>query len=342
MTAPAAWCVPVRKVRCALKWTPVTHVKGCNVNTGQTSARGLASVWVSGRSTQALSFVIAWMREFVSVLTKYPVSFLQLMREPFAFWMVPSIRTARSSSPAASTNACAAMGRLAACRAAPWMWCCPGPTAPCHAGSRCPESAARSGCASPRLRPVRWVVLPWRVSRLDVGWDGMRRTAYRDTTIHSSLTLVSLQCETQSWEVMYMSLTWLRRGSRKQRKEELKEGLRKGEETWRKETALSVQSGMWNSDVIHHSVVWIKDHFSDKFSQNLLSSFCYIWVNELIDDGLFISPLTPLSIFFFSLSSGGNCQIWQLRRQPELHWADHRVGRLLSNLRHGGVHEGHQ
>lgn len=259
------------------------------------------------------------------------------MRELFAFWMVLSIGTARSSSPAASTSACAAMGRLAACHAAPWMWCCPGPTAPCHAGSRCLESAARSGCVSPRLRPVRWVVLPWRVSRLEVGWDGMRRTAYRDT-----LTLVSLQCETQSWEVMYISLTWSGRGSRKQRKEKLKEGLRKGEETWRKETGLSVQSGMWNSDVIHRSVVWIKDNFSNKFSPNMLSSLSYIQVHELIDDGLFFSPLTPLSIFAFSLSSGGNGEIWQLRRQPQLHWADHRVGRLLSNLRHGVVHQGHQ
>lgn len=180
------------------------------------------------------------------------------------------------------------MGRLAVCHAAPWMWCCPGPTAPCHAGSRCLESAVRSGYASPRLRPVRWVVLPWRVSRQDVGWDGMRQTAYRDT-----LTLVSLQCETQSWEVMYISLTWSGRGSRKQREKKLKEGLRKGEETWRKETGLSVQSGMWNSDV-----VWIKDHFSNKFSPDMLSSLSYIRVHELIEDGfVFFSTNSSVHVF---------------------------------------------
>lgn len=43
-----------------------------------------------------------------------------------------------------------------------------------------------------------------------------------------------------------------------------------------------------------------------------------------------------------SLSSGGNGQIWRLGLQPELHRADHRVGRLLPNVWNGRVHQGHQ
>lgn len=43
-----------------------------------------------------------------------------------------------------------------------------------------------------------------------------------------------------------------------------------------------------------------------------------------------------------SLSSGGNGQTWRLGLQPELHRADHRVGRLLPNVWNGSVHQGHQ
>lgn len=47
MTAPAAWCVPVREGRRARTRAPATRVKGCGVTTPKTSARGRVSVLVS-------------------------------------------------------------------------------------------------------------------------------------------------------------------------------------------------------------------------------------------------------------------------------------------------------
>lgn len=48
------------------------------------------------------------------------------------------------------------------------------------------------------------------------------------------------------------------------------------------------------------------------------------------------------SLCSFSLPSGGNCEFRRLGFQPELHRADHRVGRLLADVRHGPVHQSHQ
>lgn len=44
----------------------------------------------------------------------------QLTKEKRVFWAVPSIRTARPSSPAANTSVCAVTGRRPACRTVTW------------------------------------------------------------------------------------------------------------------------------------------------------------------------------------------------------------------------------
>lgn len=122
-----------------------------------------------------LHFSVSFLRDInIKILTPFQTSVHQLMKEMSVFWMVRSTRTARRSSPPASISVCAVMGRSPACRAATWTWCCLGRTAPCHGGSRYQESAVRSGCVSPRLKPVHWVALPWQVRRLEIQWDGIR------------------------------------------------------------------------------------------------------------------------------------------------------------------------
>lgn len=154
MTASAAWCVPVREGSHVRTWIPATRVKGCGVNTPQTSTRGRASVSVSTPPPplQHDKWPDQTSGDPHSNLT--PFSPLQLTGVKRVCWKVLSIRADRPFSPAVSTSACAVTGRSAVCRAATLTWCCPGPIAPCPAGFRCPESAAKSGFVTPRLRPA--------------------------------------------------------------------------------------------------------------------------------------------------------------------------------------------
>lgn len=137
-----------RRVSSALTSIPATHTEGCIVTTQPTSKRGLASALVSA-STFTVKLLIV-VKSLINFLCMCP----QLKRDMCVFWMGPSTRMVRSSSRAVNTNAFAGMDRSAVCLAAMWTLCCQDQTASCPGGSRYQESAARSGCVRPPLRPV--------------------------------------------------------------------------------------------------------------------------------------------------------------------------------------------
>lgn len=186
---------------------------------------------------------------FLKTKTK-PASFLyflQLMRDMCVFWTVLSTRTARPSSPAASTSVCVVTDRSPACRAATWTWCCPVQTAPCHGGFSCLESAARSGCVIPRLRPVHWVALPWQVSETGsaVRWDGLH--AQTDIDVQSPLPLWRLCHSSARHKVKRLcTFLWPVRGKAAEEGGKEENGIRGEKRRGKAEEGDSVVTLVWN------------------------------------------------------------------------------------------------
>lgn len=97
-------------------------------------------------------------------IVTFPLSFPpQLEMEPPVCSEAWCTRAERLSRAAASTSVPVWMEPWAVYLFAPWTCACPAPTAPCRDGSRCQESAARSGSAILPTDTASWALL-WPVS----------------------------------------------------------------------------------------------------------------------------------------------------------------------------------